>query len=146
MLKAWDVLDELREAAARKWQGDPAAQRAWLFARAADEVDELRRKLAGRDDMKELLGHASNLILAPDLDAPPKVKARIELVLICSEPVYGYGLEGLTRDREVSTMRVLAVHKALRETARRLIELADEAEALEKSMNAATAAAADLAA
>lgn len=92
--------------------------------------------------MKELLGHASNLILAPDLDAPPKVKARVELVMICSEPVFGYdGLEGLTRDREVSSFRVLAGHKALRETAQRLIELADEAESLEKTMNDATAAA-----
>jgi len=91
--------------------------------------------------VKELLGHASNLILAPDLDAPPKVKARIELVLICSEPRFGYGVEGLTRDREVSCMRLLAGHKALRETAMRLIELADEAETLEKTMNDATAAA-----
>lgn len=37
-----DVLGELREAAARKWQGDPAAQRAGLFARAAAEIDRLR--------------------------------------------------------------------------------------------------------
>jgi hypothetical protein len=91
--------------------------------------------------MKELLGHASNLILAPDLDAPPKVKAQIELVMICSEPRFGYGLEGLTRGREVSSMRLLAGHKALRETAQRLIERADEAESLEKAMNIATAAA-----
>lgn len=92
--------------------------------------------------MKELLGHASNLILAPDLEAPPKVKARVELVLICSEPVFGYGLEGLTRDREVSTMRVLAGHKALRDTAKKLLQLADEAETTEKAMNAAMKAAA----
>lgn len=37
-----DVLDELHEAAARKWQGDPAAQRAGLFARAAAEIERLR--------------------------------------------------------------------------------------------------------
>lgn len=96
--------------------------------------------------MKELLGHASNLVLVPDPDAPPQVKARVELVLICSEPVFGFGLEGLTRDREVSTMRLLASHKALRETAQRFVELADEAEALEKLMNDATAAAAGAAA
>jgi len=89
--------------------------------------------------MKELLGHASNLILAPDLDAPPKVKARIELVMICTEPVWGYGVEGMTRSREVSSFRVLAGHKALRETAQKLMEIADEAEALEKTMNDATA-------
>lgn len=91
--------------------------------------------------MKELLGHGSNLILAPDLEAPPRVKARVELVIICSEPVFGYGLDGLTRDREVSTMRLLAGHKALRELAQKLTELADEAEALETTMNEATAAA-----
>jgi hypothetical protein len=90
--------------------------------------------------MKELLGQASNLILAPDLDAPPKVKARIELILICSEPTYGYGLEGLTRGRTVTDMRLLCGQKALRETAQKMIELADEAEALEKVMNDATAA------
>ena len=90
--------------------------------------------------MKELLGHASNLILAPDLDAPPKVKARIELVVICSEPTFGYGVEGLTRSREVSSVRVLCGHKALRDTAKALLVLADEAETLEKTMNDATAA------
>lgn len=89
--------------------------------------------------MKELLGHASNLILAPDLDAPPKVKARVELVVICSEPTFGYGVEGLTRNREVSSVRVLCGHKALRDTAKQLLVLADEAEALEKTMNDATA-------
>lgn len=41
-----DVLSELREAAARKWQGDPEAQRAGLFARAADELERLRADLA----------------------------------------------------------------------------------------------------
>ena len=90
--------------------------------------------------MKELLGHASNLILAPDLDAPPKVKARIELIVICSEATYSYGLEGLTRGRAVTDMRMLCGHKALRDTAKQLIALADEAESLEKAMNDATAA------
>lgn len=41
-----DVLTDLREAAARKWQGDPEAQRAGLFARAADEVERLRAENA----------------------------------------------------------------------------------------------------
>ena len=85
--------------------------------------------------MKELLGHASNLILAPDLDAPPKVKARIELILICTEPTYDYDVEGLKRSRTVTDMRVLCGHKALRETAQKMIELADEAESLETAMN-----------
>lgn len=50
-----DVLSELRQAAARKWQGDPAAQQAGLFARAAAEVERLKSaltKISGiRDSM-----------------------------------------------------------------------------------------------
>lgn len=88
--------------------------------------------------MKELLAHASNLLLVPDLDAPPKVQARIELVLICSEPVFSYGLEGLKRDREVSTLRVLAGPQALRDLAQRLGKLADEGEELENTLNDVT--------
>ena len=48
-----DVLDELRAAAERKWQGAPAAQRAGLFARAAAEVEALRRDLAENDALRE---------------------------------------------------------------------------------------------
>ena len=87
--------------------------------------------------MKELFGHASNLVLAPDLDNPPKVRARIELIVICSEPAYSFDVDGLKRGRTISDMRVLCGHAALRETAKKLIELADEAESLETSMNAA---------
>ncbi len=89
--------------------------------------------------MKELLGHSSNLILAPDLTKPTRLRASVELIVICSEPTYSYGLEGLTRSRTVTEMRVLCGHKALRDTARQLIELADEAESLEKAMNDARA-------
>lgn len=91
--------------------------------------------------MKELVAHASNLLLVPKLDAAPQVKAQIELILICSEPTYSYDLDGLARGRSVSDMRVLCGHRALREMAKKLIDLADEAESLEDSMNAATAAA-----
>ena len=35
------VLAELKSVAARKWQGDPAAQRSGLFARAAAEIERL---------------------------------------------------------------------------------------------------------
>ena len=35
------VLADLKSVAARKWQGDPAAQRAGLFARAAAEIERL---------------------------------------------------------------------------------------------------------
>lgn len=85
--------------------------------------------------MKELLAHASNLILAPDEATPPKVKARLELVFICSEPVWGFGVEGLSNRREVSDFRLLVGHKALRDTAKSLLKLADEAESLESAMN-----------
>lgn len=91
--------------------------------------------------MRELLGHASNLILAPVHHAPPKVTARIELIVICSEPAYSYGLGGLKSERTVTEFRVLCGHKELRETAKQLAALADDAEDLEKTMNEATAAA-----
>ena len=38
------VLAELQDAAARKWQGDPAAQGAGLFARAAAEIERQQRE------------------------------------------------------------------------------------------------------
>lgn len=87
--------------------------------------------------MKELLAQASNLLLAPDLSSPPKVLARVELILICSEPVYNYGAGGFSSTREVSDMRVLCGHAALRDMAEKLIELANEAKALEIGMNSA---------
>ena len=65
-----DVLDELRAAAARKWQGDPAAQRAGLFARAAAEVEELRRDLeeneALRERMADLLSRTAVALRGPE--------------------------------------------------------------------------------
>lgn len=40
-----DILEELQAAAARKWQGDPAAQQAGLFSRAAAEIETLRARV-----------------------------------------------------------------------------------------------------
>jgi len=85
--------------------------------------------------MKGLLAHASNLFLIPELKEPPKVRAQIELILICSEASYSYGLEGLARGRDVSDLRVMCGHKELREMATQLLSLAAEAESLEKVMN-----------
>jgi hypothetical protein len=85
--------------------------------------------------MKEMIGHASNLILCPRLDSPPEVSAQIELVLICSEPSYSYGLDGITRNRVVSDLRVQVSHTQLRELGRKLIELAVETEKLELMIN-----------
>ena len=92
--------------------------------------------------MKELLAHASNFLFAPDYDADQKtrLKARVELILVCSEPEYSVGVEGLTRRREVSSTRVMCSHQALRDMGKQLIALAEEAEALEKAQNDATSA------
>lgn len=46
-----DVLDDLRVAATRKWQGDPDAQQCGLFARAAAEIETLRGALAAAHRM-----------------------------------------------------------------------------------------------
>ena len=43
-----DVLIDLQNAAAHKWNGSPAAQRAGLFQRAVDEIVRLRALLALR--------------------------------------------------------------------------------------------------
>ena len=48
-----DILDELKRAAARKWAGNPQAQRAGLLARAAAEIEDLRRDLAENEALRE---------------------------------------------------------------------------------------------
>ncbi len=48
-----DVLADLRAAASRKWTGNPAAQAAGLFARAAAEIEDLRRDLAENEALRE---------------------------------------------------------------------------------------------
>jgi len=67
---ARDVLDELRAAAARKWAGDPAAQRAGLFSRAAAEIEDLRRDLdenaALRERMADLLRRTAVSLRGPE--------------------------------------------------------------------------------
>lgn len=45
-------LPDLDAAAARKWQGDPDAQRAGLFARAAAEIRGLQAPAASEPDMR----------------------------------------------------------------------------------------------
>ena len=65
-----DVLDELRAAAARKWAGDPAAQREGLFSRAAAEIEDLRRDLAEnealRARMADILSRAAVALRGPE--------------------------------------------------------------------------------
>lgn len=65
-----DVLAELRAAAARKWSGDPAAQRAGLFSRAAAEIENLRSDLdenaALRERMADLLRRTAVALRGPE--------------------------------------------------------------------------------
>ena len=65
-----DVLAELRAAAARKWAGDPAAQRAGLFSRAAAEIEDLRRDLdenaALRERLSDLLRRTAVALRGPE--------------------------------------------------------------------------------
>lgn len=57
------LLTDLDAAAASKWQGDSAAQRAGIFARAADalrqqqaEIERLRTRLRYQDDREGRIG------------------------------------------------------------------------------------------
>lgn len=65
-----DVLADLNEAAARKWTGNVAAQRAGLFARAAAEIEDLRRDLAEnealRERMADLLSRTAVALRGPE--------------------------------------------------------------------------------
>jgi hypothetical protein len=51
-----DVLTELEAAAARKWHGNPSAQQAGLFPRAAAEIRRLRTALRYQDDRDNRIG------------------------------------------------------------------------------------------
>lgn len=51
------VLADLRTAAARKWQGNQAAQQAGLFARAAAEIERLRTVLDRINDACSAMLH-----------------------------------------------------------------------------------------
>lgn len=64
-----NVLADLKEAAARKWAGCVAAQRAGLFARAATEIEDLRRDLAENE--------AGPVQVRPHRILPPLLPARV---------------------------------------------------------------------
>ena len=65
MSEILDVLVALRAAAARKWQGNPAAQRAGLFARAADEIERLYANIVAERERSAKMRVALELIAAP---------------------------------------------------------------------------------
>lgn len=95
-----DVLDELRDAAARKWKGDPAAQRAGLFARAAAEVEDLRRDLAEnealRERMADLLSRTAVALRGPEPpltrwswhDLPERAAAAVAAIDVMQRAVF----------------------------------------------------------
>lgn len=100
-----DVLAELRAAASRKWQGDPAAQRAGLFARAAAEVEELRRDLAEnealRDRMADLLSRTAVALRGPEPpltrwswhDLPERAAAAVAAIDLMQRAAAAAGVE-----------------------------------------------------
>ncbi len=80
--------------------------------------------------MKALTGNARNLILA---EAPEgKLIALIEVVLIVSEPKFKVSLDGFDREREVEDFRFTASAEGLRNLSKSLLEMVDDAEALEE--------------
>jgi hypothetical protein len=84
--------------------------------------------------MKELMGNASNMILIPSLD-DGKVEACVELALICSEQVFEFDAGGIKKTHEVSTVKLVASGRQLRELASLIIKLADQAKKMEEAIN-----------
>ena len=60
------VLKDLQDAAARKWQGDPAAQGAGLFARAAAEIERQQRE---REVFARWMAEACGVLLSVEEEA-----------------------------------------------------------------------------
>lgn len=79
--------------------------------------------------MKEIVSLASNITLAQCSDE--KLHGVIELIILCSEPTYKPdGGSGVVKIRELSETRLSTVPQFLRRIAERMIEIADEADAL----------------
>lgn len=85
--------------------------------------------------MKELIGHASNIALRPSVKDSAVLVADVEIILIVSEAAYEPDVGGFRRAQRLSDVRVSAPPKSLRSLAARLIELADEADAMVKTVN-----------
>lgn len=76
--------------------------------------------------MKEIATISGNVCFLPSDNG--KVIPMDEVILIYSEPVYGADLSGVTKERGVGSFRFSGTAKALRQLAKGLEELADEAE------------------
>jgi hypothetical protein len=84
--------------------------------------------------MKELIGHASNLYVVPQRGTD-KLLPMVELILMVSEPTYEADLSGFVQRRSITDVRLSVSPKALRETAAKMIELADEADEIGSLVN-----------
>lgn len=80
--------------------------------------------------MKELIGHSANLMLA-ETDKG-RLIAMVELVLLVSEPKYQSDPSGFVKTLSVTDIRFATGAKGLRGLAKKLGELADDAEELEE--------------
>ena len=79
--------------------------------------------------MNELIGHSANVMLAET--AKGKLIATVELVLLVSEPKYQSDPTGFVKTRSITDIRFATGAKGLRELAKELGDLADDAEELE---------------
>lgn len=78
--------------------------------------------------MKELLATSSNITL---VEVDGRLRARVELILLVSEPRYAVGESGLTKTRVADDVRTLAAPEHLRALSAELLQMALEAEVLE---------------
>lgn len=75
--------------------------------------------------MKEYAGYAANCFLVP---ADQELIPRVELVLLVAEPSYEAEPGGIGRRRGLSELRLSIGPKGLRELAKELVSLADDAD------------------
>lgn len=76
--------------------------------------------------MREIATVSGNVCFLPTGDG--EVKPTVEVILIYSEPIYVADLSGVTKARGVDSFRFVGTAKALRQLAKSLNNLADEAE------------------
>lgn len=80
--------------------------------------------------MNDLIGHSANVMLAEAEKG--KLIARVELVLLVSEPKYQSDPSGFVKTRSVADIRFATGANGLRALAKEFGKLADDAEELEE--------------
>lgn len=80
--------------------------------------------------MNELIGHTANVMLAETNKG--RLTATVELVFLVSEPKYQADMTGFVKTRSTTDVRFATSAQGLRNMAKELGELADEAEELEE--------------